>query len=74
MVALQEIRKFQKPTLFLIRMLPFVRWVMEIAKQIQSNLRFQAMAPLAIQEAAEVMLSIYLMMQICVPSIKNALL
>ena len=54
MVALWKIRKFQKSTLFLIRKLPFVRWVREITQQIWGNPRFQAMALLALQEAAEV--------------------
>ena len=51
-VALQEIRKFQKSTLFLIRKLPFVRWVREIAQQIWGDLRFQAMAFLALHDEA----------------------
>ena len=52
-VALQGMRKFQKSTSFLIRKLPFVRWVREITQQIQGNLRFQVMGLLALQEAAE---------------------
>ena len=45
-VALHEIRKFQKSTSFLIRKLPSKRWVGGIAKQIQGDLRFQAIASL----------------------------
>ena len=47
-VALQEICKFLKSTSFLIRKLPFARWVREITKQMGGNLRFQAMALLAL--------------------------
>ena len=43
-VALHEIRKFQKCT---------SRWVREITQQIWGNLKFHAMALLAMQEAAE---------------------
>ena len=52
-VALQEIRKFLKTTGFLIRKLPFARWVREIAQQQGGDLHFQALALLILQEAAE---------------------
>ena len=52
-VALREIRKFQKSTDLLIRMLPFQRVVREIAQQFKSDLRFQSQAVLALQEACE---------------------
>ena len=52
-VALREIRKFQKSTELLIRKLPFQRLVREIAQDYNANLRFQSLAILAIQEAAE---------------------
>ena len=52
-VALREIRKYQKSTELLIRKLPFQRLVREIAQSFMSNLRFQSMAILALQEAAE---------------------
>jgi len=52
-VALREIRKFQKSTDLLIRKLPFQRVVRDIASDYKSDLRFQASAVLALQEAAE---------------------
>ena len=54
MVALHEIRKFQKSTSFLMRKLLFVRLVREITQQIWGNLRFHAMTLLVLQEAVEV--------------------
>ena len=52
-VALREIRKFQKSTELLIRKLPFQRLVREIAQDYNNEIRFQSLAILAIQEAAE---------------------
>ena len=52
-VALCEIQKFQKSTLLLIRKLPFVRWVREIPQQIWGDVRLQAMALLALQNAVK---------------------
>jgi histone H3 len=52
-VALREIRKYQKSTELLIRRLPFQRLVREIAADFQNDLRFQSVAILALQEAAE---------------------
>eukprot|EP00826_Nyctotherus_ovalis_P008137 TRINITY_DN120_c0_g1_i12.p2 TRINITY_DN120_c0_g1~~TRINITY_DN120_c0_g1_i12.p2 ORF type:complete len:137 (-),score=35.95 TRINITY_DN120_c0_g1_i12:26-436(-) len=52
-VALREIRKFQKSTDLLIRKLPFQRLVREISQDFKSDLKFQAQAVLALQEAAE---------------------
>ena len=52
-VALREIRKYQKSTDLLIRKLPFQRLVREIAQDYNTDLRFQASAILAMQEAAE---------------------
>ena len=52
-VALREIRKYQKSTDLLIRKLPFQRIVRDIASDYKSDLRFQATAVLALQEAAE---------------------
>ena len=55
-VALREIRKYQKSTELLIRKLPFQRLVREIAQDftpVWLDLRFQATAILALQEAAE---------------------
>jgi len=52
-VALREIRKYQKSSELLIRKLPFRRLVREIAKDFKDDLRFQASALMALQEAAE---------------------
>ena len=52
-VALREIRRYQKSTELLIRRLPFQRIVREIAQDYQSDLRFQAAAIQALQEATE---------------------
>jgi len=52
-VALREIRKYQKTTELLIAKLPFQRLVREIAQGINSNLRFQSISILALQEASE---------------------
>ena len=52
-VALREIRRFQKSTELLIRKLPFQRLVREIAQEMKSDLRFQSAAVGALQEAAE---------------------
>lgn len=51
--ALQEIRKYQKSTDLLIAKLPFQRLVREVTQDIRNDLRFQSMALLALQEAAE---------------------
>jgi histone H3/H4 len=52
-VALREIRRYQKSTDLLIRRLPFQRLVKEIAMDFKTDLRFQAGAVAALQEAAE---------------------
>jgi histone H3 len=52
-VALREIRKYQKSTEHLIRRLPFQRLVRDIAQEYRSDLRFQAAALAALQEAGE---------------------
>ena len=52
-VALREIRKFQKSTELLCRKLPFQRLVREIAMDFHTDLRFQGVAILALQEATE---------------------
>lgn len=52
-VALREIRTYQKSSELLIKKLPFQRLVREISNEYAQNLRFQASAVLAIQEAAE---------------------
>jgi histone H3 len=52
-VALREIRKYQKSTEHLLRRLPFQRLVREISADYKSDLRFQASAVEALQEAVE---------------------
>ena len=52
-VALREIKRYQKSTELLIKRLPFQRLVREIAQNYKSDLRFQASAVIALQEAAE---------------------
>ena len=52
-VALREIRKYQRSTEFLIRRLPFQRLVREFAQDAKTDVRFQAAALEALQEAAE---------------------
>ena len=52
-VALREIRRYQKSTELLMRKLPFQRLVREIAGDFKSDLRFQASAIQALQEATE---------------------
>lgn len=55
-VALREIRRYQRSTELLCRKLPFARLVREIAQDYRINLRFQAAAIMALQEAAEAFL------------------
>ena len=52
-MALHEIRHYQKSTALLIRKLPFQRLVREITQDFKMDLRFQAAAILCLQEAAE---------------------
>ena len=52
-VALREIRRYQKSTELLMRKLPFQRLVSEIAGDFKNDLRFQATAIVALQEATE---------------------
>ena len=61
--SLQDIRHFQKTTALLIRKLPFQRLVREIAQDFKTDLRFQSVAILCLQEAMGC-----LMMPTCVPS------
>ena len=58
--ALREIKRYQKNTELLIPKLPFQRLVRETAEEVSfyGNLRFQAGAILALQEAAEAFLVI----------------
>jgi histone H3 len=52
-VALREIRRFQKSTDALIACAPFQRLVREISLDYKSDVRFQAKAIAALQEASE---------------------
>ena len=52
-VALREIRRYQKTTALLLRKQPFQRLVREVAADFKSDLRFQATAVAALQEACE---------------------
>jgi len=52
-VALREIRRYQKSTELLVRKLPFQRLVREIAQDYKTDVRFQASAIEALQEASE---------------------
>ena len=52
-MALREIRHYQKSSALLIRKLLFQRLVREIAHDFKTDLRFQAAAILCLQEAAE---------------------
>ena len=53
MMALKEIRHYQKFTGFLIRKLPFQRLVREIAVKVAQEMWFQSSVLLALQEAAK---------------------
>uniref|UniRef100_A0A7I4BFC2 Core Histone H2A/H2B/H3 domain-containing protein n=2 Tax=Physcomitrium patens TaxID=3218 RepID=A0A7I4BFC2_PHYPA len=53
MMALREIRKYQKSTELLIRKLPFQRLMREIAQGFKWDLRFQSSTVLALHEASE---------------------
>ena len=52
-VALKDIRHFQGSTALLIRKLPFQRLVREITQDYKTDLRFQSVAILCLQEAME---------------------
>ena len=52
-VAIREIKRYQRSTELLIKRLPFQRLVRDIAREFKSDMRFQASAVLALQEAAE---------------------
>ena len=52
-VALREIRLYQRTTDLLIRKLPFQRLVREIVQDLKMDLRFYSGAYIALQEAAE---------------------
>ena len=52
-VAIREIRRYQKSTDLLLRKLPFQRLAREVAQDCKDDVRFQASALIALQEAAE---------------------
>ena len=52
-VALQDIRHFQKTSSLLIQKLPFQRLVREITQDYKTDLRFQSVVILCLQEAVE---------------------
>ena len=52
-VALREIRRYQKSTELLIRRLPFQRLAKEIAQDIRPGYRFQSSAIMALQESTD---------------------
>ena len=54
--ALKEIKRYQSGTDMLIRRLLFQRMVREIAQSIRTDLRFQSMAIMALQEVWEAFL------------------
>ena len=56
-VALREIKKYQKSTSMLLPCAPFQRLVRSICSGIDSDLRFQAQALLALQESSEAYLT-----------------
>ncbi|CAO4380392.1 unnamed protein product [Caenorhabditis nigoni] len=65
-VALREVRRYQKSTELLIRKRPFERLVREIAQDMKSDLRFQSTAVEALQEASErFLVEIFELTQLC---------
>jgi len=48
-----EIRRYQKNTDLLLRKIPFIRLIREIAQMFKSDLRFNSNALLALQDASE---------------------
>ena len=52
-VAIREIKRYQKATNFMLAKAPFQRFIRAICEGIDSQLRFQSTALLALQEAAE---------------------
>ena len=69
--ALKDIHHFQKSTALLIRKLPFQRLVREIAQDFKTDLRFQSVAILCLQEAAEAYLVGCLKTPTCAPSMQS---
>ena len=66
-MALREIRHYQKSSTLLTRKLPFQRLVREVAHDFKTDLHFQAAAILCLQEAAEAYLvGLFEDMNLCV--------
>ncbi|XP_046369575.1 histone H3.3-like [Haliotis rufescens] len=64
--ALKEIRMYQRSTALVLKKLPFQRLVKEIAGKIQSGLRMQMPALLALQEATEAfMVGLFMDVNLC---------
>ena len=57
MGALHENRKYQENTELQIRKLPFQRLVREVTQDVNTDLRFQLRASMALQEASEAYLT-----------------
>jgi histone H3 len=55
-IALREIRRYQKSTDLLIKKMPFQRVVRELASLLSPGIRFQSTALAALQEASEMFL------------------
>ena len=71
-MTLREIRHYQKSSALLIRKLPFQRLVREIAQNFKTDLRFQAVAILCLQEVAEAYLvRLFEDMNLCVIQAKR---
>ena len=56
LLALREIRQYQKSTKLLVPKLPFQCLIREVAQDFKTDLRFQSQAIMALQEAAEIYL------------------
>ena len=74
-VALREIRKYQKSTKTLIPKASFQRLVREVTVEIKTDARFQSVALLALQEAAEAhLVSVFEDANLCVIHAKRVTL
>ncbi len=74
-VALHEIQHFQKSTELLIRKAPFGRLVREVVQDFKRDLRVQATAIKALQEAAEAYLvSIFKDINLCALHTKRVMI
>ena len=69
--ALKDIRHFQKSTALLIRKLPFQGLVREIAQDFKTDLQFQSVEILCLQEVAEAYLVGLFKTPTCAPSMQS---